>query len=74
MMLTDNSIWYSKRGTAHTRCNICEAHTDQILYQNQDDQTFIQLCSCWTDSIMDRDTRAVIQRRSLFHATAGETS
>ncbi len=58
-----NGVWYSERGTTHTRCNTCDAHTDQVFYQNEDDETFICLCSCWTDSIMDRDPRSVIQRR-----------
>ena len=56
--------WYSKREMIHTRCNACDAHTDQIFYQNEDNSTFITLCSCWTDSIMDRDPRAVPQRRT----------
>jgi len=59
-----NGVWYSKRGTTHTRCNTCEDHTDQIYYQNEDDNTFISLCSCWTDSIMDKDPRVVPQRRN----------
>ncbi len=59
-----NGVWYSKRWTTHTRCNTCEDHTDQIFYQNEDDETFICLCSWWTDSIMDMDPRAIIQRRS----------
>ena len=58
-----NGVWYSERGSTHTRCNTCEDHTDQVFYQNEDDETFICLCSCWTDSIMDRDPRAVVQRR-----------
>jgi len=56
--------WYSKREEIHTRCNTCEAHTDQIIYQNEDDETYIYLCSCWTDSNMERDPRAIPQRRS----------
>ncbi len=56
--------WYSKREEIHTRCNTCEAHSDQIIYQNEDDETYIYLCSCWTDSNMDRDPRAIPQRRS----------
>ena len=59
-----NGVWYSKRGATHTRCNTCDDHTDQIFYQNEDDNTFITLCSCWTDSIMDRDPRTIPQRRS----------
>jgi len=59
-----NGVWYSKRDTNYTRCNTCEDHTDQIYYQNEDDETFICLCSCWTDSIMDRDPRVVPQRRN----------
>ena len=59
-----NEVWYSKRDSTHTRCNTCDDHTDQIFYQNEDDDTFISLCSCWTDSIMDKDPRAVTQRRS----------
>ncbi len=31
--------WYSKREMIHTRCNTCEAHTEQIFYQNEDDST-----------------------------------
>ncbi len=56
--------WYGKREERHTRCNTCEAHTDQIIYQNEDDETYIYLCSCWTDSNMERDPRAIPQRRS----------
>ncbi len=56
--------WYIKCEEIHTRCNTCEAHMDQIIYQNEDDETYIYLCSCWTDSIMDRDPRAIPQRRS----------
>ncbi len=56
--------WYSKREEIHTRCNTCESHTAQIVYQNEYDETFICLCSCWTDSIMDKDPRVVPQRRS----------
>jgi len=59
-----NSSWYGRREMIHTRCNTCEAHTDQIIYQNEDDETYISLCSCWTDSYMERDPWAVIQRRS----------
>ena len=55
---------YSKWEMIHTRYNTCKDHTDQIFYQNEDDNTFICLCSCWTDSIMDTDPRAVPQRRS----------
>ena len=54
-------VRYSKRETYHTRCNTCEAHTDQIIYQNLDDEGYIHLCSCWTDSIYDRNPRAVTQ-------------
>ena len=56
--------WYGKREEIHTRCNTCEAHTDQIIYQNEDNETYIYLCSCWTDTNMERDPRAVIQCRS----------
>ena len=49
--------WYGKREEIHTRCSICEAHTDQIIYQNGDDETYIYLCSCWTDTNMERDPR-----------------
>ncbi len=56
--------WYGKRDEIHTRCNTCEAHTDQIIYQNEDDETYIYLCSCWTDTNMERDPRAVIQLRT----------
>ncbi len=56
--------WYGKREEIHTRCNTCEAHTDQIIYQNEDDETYIYLCSCWTDTNMERDPRAVIQLRT----------
>ncbi len=59
-----NGVWYSNRGTTRTRSNTFEAHTDQIFYQNEDDDTFICLWSCWTDSIMDRNPREVPQRRS----------
>ena len=59
-----NGVWYSERATTHTRCNTCQTHTDQVIYQNEDDETYISLCSCWTDSIMDRDPRAVVQRRN----------
>ncbi len=59
-----NGVWYSERGTTHTRCNTCQTHTDQVNYQNEDDETFICLCSCWTDSIFDRDPRVVTQKRS----------
>jgi len=57
-------IWYGKREEIHTRCNTCEAHTDQIIYQNEDDEKYIYLCSCWTDTNMERDPRAVIQLRT----------
>ena len=53
--------WYGKHEEIHTRCNTCEAHTDQIIYQNEDDEKYIYLCSCWTDTNMERDPRAVIQ-------------
>ncbi len=56
--------WYCKREEIHTRCYTCVAHTDQIIYQNEDDETYIYLCSCWTDSNMERDPRAIPQRRS----------
>ncbi len=56
--------YYDKREEIHTRCNTCEAHTDQIIYQNEDDETYIYLCSCWTDTNMERDPRTIIQRRS----------
>jgi len=59
-----NGVWYSKRETNYTRCNTCEDHTDQVIYQNEDDETFICLCSCWTDSIMDKDPRVVPKRRN----------
>ena len=59
-----NGVWYSEQGTTHTRCNTCEDHTDQIWYQNEDNSTFISLCSCWTDSTMDRDPRTIPQRRT----------
>ncbi len=42
-------IWYGKHEKIHTRCNTCEAHTDQIIYQNEDDEKYIYLCCCWTD-------------------------
>ncbi len=35
-----NGVWYSKRETNYTRCNTCEDHTDQVIYQNEDDNTF----------------------------------
>ncbi len=53
-----------KREEIHTRCNTCEAHTDQIIYQNEEDGKYSYLCSCWTDTNMDRDPRAVIQLRT----------
>jgi len=56
--------WYGKREEIHTRCNTCEAHTDQIIYQNEEDETYIYLCFCWTDTNMERDPRAVIQLRT----------
>ena len=56
--------WYGKREEIHTRCNTCEAHTDQIIYQNEKDETYIYLCSCWTDTNMERDPRAVIRLRT----------
>ncbi len=59
-----NGVWHSKRGTTHTRCHTCEDHTNQVFYQNEDDESFICLRSCWTDSIMDTDPRAVTQKRS----------
>ncbi len=36
----------------------------QNAIEDEDNETYIYLCSCWTDSNMERDPRAIPQRRS----------